>query len=470
MASVSALGVGSNLQLGSLLDDLTKAEQGRLTPLTIQQSSYKAKLTAWSIVQSSVQKVQSAAEALAKAQNIATTKVASTNTAFTATIDASASASNYSIEVTQLAQAQSLVSGQFDSKDTAQGGTVTGGATRTLTFTQKGQEEPFSVTLGDDQTSLTAIRDAVNKQQGSVSASIIKADDNSYYLSFTSRDTGEDNAMTVTVANDPTLASKLNYSPDAQQPNGMKETVAAKDALLKINDIEIKRSSNTITDAPEGVTLNLTQTNVGKPEPLTVIKDTAPMKDAIQAFVDAYNSLQTTIDSQTKYTATEKGSNTQDSSNGDLIGDGTLRNIQTQLRAMLSTPQSGDIVTLSSLGVSQDITGKLTVDDEKLDKALSEKPASVNAFFTGDGEETGFGVVANKLLTGFLASDGAIQNATNGIDKSLKNIDEKISSTNISINNTIERYKKQFTQLDTLVNKLTNTGNYLAQQFSAMNS
>lgn len=470
MASVSALGVGSNLQLGDLLDDLTKAEQGRLSPLTTQQSSYKAKLTAWSVVQSSVQKVQGAAEALSKAQNIATTKVTSTNTAFAATIDANASASNYSVEVTQLAQAQSLVSDKFTSKDVAQGGTRPEGTTRTLTFTQPGKKEPLTVTLNDDQTSLTAIRDAVNKQQGSVSASIIQADDKSYYLSFTARDTGEENAMTVTVENDSELASKLNYSPSGTASTGMKETVTAKDAILRINDIEIKRSSNTITGAPEGVTLNLTQTNVGKPEQLTVTKDTTPMKDAIQAFVDAYNSLQTTISSQTKYTAADKGSATQSGSNGDLLGDGTLRSIQTQLRSMLSAPQDGDIGNLASLGITQDITGKLTVDSSKLDKALNDKPASVTTFFVGDGKETGFGVKTNKLLTSFLATDGAIKSATNGIDKSLKNIDESIKSTNISINNTIERYKKQFTQLDSLVNKLNNTGNYLTQQFAAMSS
>lgn len=470
MASVSALGVGSNLQLGDLLDDLTKAEQGRLTPLTTQQSSYKAKLTAWSVVQSAVQKVQSAAEALSKSEKIATTKVTSTNTAFTATIDATAAASNYSVEVSQLAQAQSLVSGKFDSKDTAQGGTRPEGTSRTLTFTQEGQKEPLTVTLNDDQTSLTAIRDAVNKQQGSVSASIIKADDDAYYLSFTARDTGEANAMTVTVENDATLAGKLNYSAGSSQTSGMKETVIAKDAMLKINDIDIKRSSNTITDAPEGVTLNLTQTNVGKPEQLTIAKDIAPMKDAVKAFVDAYNSLQTTIDSQTKYTAVDANSGAQNSSNGDLIGDGSLRGIQTQLRSMMSASQNGEFGNLASLGITQDITGRLAIDNTELDKALNEKPGSVTAFFVGDGKETGFGVQTNKLLTSVLASDGAIKNATNGIDKTLKNIDEKIRTTNVSINSVIERYKKQFTELDKMVNQLTNTGNYLTKQFEAMSS
>ncbi|MCS3431505.1 flagellar filament capping protein FliD [Klebsiella sp. BIGb0407] len=475
MASVSSLGVGSNLKLGDLLDDLTKAEQGRLTPLTTQQSSYKAKLTAWSVVQSSVQKVQSAAEALSKAQNIATTKVTSTNKAFTATIDANANAaaSNYSVEVTQLAQAQSLVSGKFDSKDAALS-TVksTAAEPRTLVFTQGtgDDQKTMKVSLSDDQTSLTAIRDAVNKQQGGVTASIIQADDNSFHLSFTARDTGEKNAMTIAVTGDDELQAKIGYD-KAASTNGMEQKVAAKNAELKINDIAITRSSNTITGAPEGITLNLTAvTEADKAETLTVTKDTAPMKAAVKTFVDAYNSLQTTIDSQTKYTQADKDSTTQNSSNGDLLGDGTLRGIQTQIRSLLSSSQSGEFGNLASLGLTQDISGRLSIDDTQLDKALNEKPASVTEFFIGDGEKTGFGVQVNKLLTSVLASDGAIKNATNGIDKSLKNIDDKIKTTNVSINSVIERYKKQFTELDKMVNQLTNTGNYLTKQFEAMSS
>lgn len=469
MASVSSLGVGSNLNLGTLLDQLSASEQQRLTPLTTQQSSYKAKLTAWGVVKSSLQKVQTAADALAKANTIATTSVTSKNTAFSATVGAGVAAGNYSVEVTQLAQAQTLTSAEFSSNKDAIGGTTSNNS-RTITITQPGQKTPMTVTLTDDQTSLTGIRDAINKQQGSVTASIIKADDDSYYLSLTSKDTGETNAMTIDVTGDDTLKSKLAYDPKATSGNGLSETVKAADAKLKINDIAISRSSNTITDAPEGLTLTLTQTNVGKPEQLTVARDNTAMKTAIQGFVDAYNSLQTTIASQTKYTSVDQGSTSQDSSNGDLLGDGTLRSIQTQLRSMLTSAQPTDYATLSSMGITQDINGKLQVDSTKLDKALTDKPGSITTFFAGDGKTTGFGVETNKLLTDFLASDGAVQSATDGINSSLKKLQTQIDTTTKSINDTIARYKTQFTQLDTLVNKLNNTGNYLTQQFTAMSS
>ena len=470
MASVSSLGVGSNLDLSALLDKLNAAEQQRLTPLTTQQTSYKAQLTAWGVVKSALQKVQTASDALVKADKIATTAVTSKNTAFSATVDGGVPAGNYTVEVLKMAQSQTLTSQEFSSSKDKIGGT-TGSDSRTITISQPGQKEPMTVTLTDDQTSLTGIRDAINKQNGSVTATIIKADDDSYYLSLTSKETGVSNAMTVTVTGDDTLKQKLAYDPSATSGNGLKQTVQASDAEVKINDITITRSSNTIKDAPEGLTLTLLkETEADKPEQLTITRDNTAMKAAIQSFVDAYNSLQTTISSQTKYTAVDQGSDSQDSSNGDLMGDGTLRNIQTRLRSMVISAQPSDYATLSSMGITQDVNGKLTVDSTKLDKALNDKPGSVTEFFVGDGEKTGFGVQTSALLKQFLADDGAVQSATDGINNSLKKLKTRIDDTTLSINNTIERYKKQFTQLDTLVNKLNNTGSYLSQQFTAMSS
>ena len=470
MASVSSLGVGSNLDLSALLDKLNAAEQQKLTPLTTQQTSYKAQLTAWGVVKSALQKVQTATDALAKADKIATTTVTSKNTAFSATVEGGVPAGNYSVEVLKMAQSQTLTSKEFSSSKDKIGGT-TASDSRAITITQPGQKEPMTVTLTDDQTSLTGIRDAINKQNGSVTATIVKADDDSYYLSLTSKETGVSNAMTVTVTGDDTLKNNLAYDPKSTSGNGLKQTVQASDAEVKINDITIKRSSNTIKDAPEGLTLTLLkESEASKPEQLTVTRDNTAMKAAIQSFVDAYNSLQTTITSQTKYTAVDQGSDNQDSSNGDLMGDGTLRNIQTRLRSMVISAQPTDYATLSSMGITQDVNGKLTVDSTKLDKALNDKPGSVTEFFVGDGEKTGFGVETSALLKQFLANDGAVQSATDGINNSLKKLKTRIDDTTLSINNTIERYKKQFTQLDTLVNKLNNTGNYLNQQFTAMSS
>lgn len=473
MASVSSLGAGTTLDLSGLMDSLTTAENARMTPLTTQQTSYKAKLTSFSILQTSLDKLKTASTALQNAGQIAGTAVASTNNSFTATLTAntSAPAGSYSINVTQLAQAQSLLSGAQSDPKAILG--TKDAANRSITIAQSGKD-PVTIPLTDDQTSLNGVRDAINAKQAGVTASVIKANDNTYYLSITANDSGTANAMTVSVQGDDALNKVVGYDATAST-NGMKVTTVAQDSKFTINnEVEITRSSNTVTDALDGLTLNLksvTSQNTGStgPETLTVTRDSTAMTKAIQNYVDAYNSLQTTIASQTAYTAVDKGATAQNTTNGALFGDGTVRTISTQLRGQISSAQpNSDYATLASLGVTQDINGKLQVDSTKLNTALTNKPNSVVQFFAGDGKTTGFGTQATTMLTKMLDSNnGTIQSAEDGINKSLKNLSDQMTKTTASINLNLANYKTQFTNLSVLVNKLTNTGSYLTQQFAS---
>ncbi|MGP9418368.1 flagellar filament capping protein FliD [Ewingella sp. AOP9-I1-14] len=474
MASVSSLGAGTSLDLNSLMDSLTKAENDRLTPLTNQQTSYKAKLTSFSILQTSLDKLKTAATALQNASQIAGTSVTSTNTSFSAALtpNASAPAGSYQINVTQLAQAQSLLSAAKSDPKAALG--TTGAANRSITIAQTGKD-PVTIPLTDDQTSLNGMRDAINAKQAGVTASVIKANDNTYYLSITANDTGVANAMTVSVSGDDALNSVVGYNPSSST-NGMKVTTAAQDAKFTINNnVEITRSSNVVSDALDGVTLTLksltsANANSSGPETLTLTQDPSAMTKAIQNYVDAYNSLQTTIASQTTYTAVDKGADSQNASNGALFGDGTVRTISTQLRGSIASSQPNtDFSTLASMGITQDVNGKLTVDSTKLNNAITKKPGSVVQFFAGDGKTTGFGTQATNMLTKMLdPTNGTVQAAEDGINKSLKNLSDQMTKTQASITLNLTNYKNQFTNLSVLVNKLTNTGSYLTQQFAAM--
>ncbi|AIN12763.1 flagellar hook-associated protein 2 [Yersinia pseudotuberculosis IP 32953] len=466
MASISALGTGSGLDLNTLLSQLSAAEQTRLTPLTTQQTSYKSKLTAYGVLQSALAKLETASTALKKADTLNSTAVSGSNSAFSATTDSAASAGTYSIEVTNLAKAQSLLSTDVPSATDKLGSSD---ATRTITIAQPGQKEPMKISLTSEQTSLTGIRDAINKQEGSVNASIMKADDNTYYLALTSKDTGTQSEMTISVAGDETLNNFLNYTPSSTGGSGaLTQKVKAEDATLSVNGVSITRQSNTITDAPQGVTINLKAvTKEGAPEQLTIVRDNTATKAAIQSFVDAYNSLQTTFGSLTKYTVVETGQD-QSTSNGALVGDGTLRSIQTQLKSQLASSQSGDLKTLASIGITQDLDGKLVIDADKLNTALTDKPNSVTAFFVGDGETTGFATQTEKLLNTALDTTlGTLKTATDGINTSLKNLDKQIAATTASIETAIERYKTQFTQLDKLMTSMNSTASFLTQQFES---
>lgn len=462
MASISSLGVGSGLDLNSLLAQLRTAESQRLTPIKDQETSYKAKLTGVSAVKSALDKFNTANNALAKSESfgiiagsidaITNTKVSSTNKAFTAITGSKSVAGTYNVEVKQLAQAHSLSSAVKASATDALSATDT-----TLTIAQAGGK-PLTVDIKGGETSLNGVRDAINKANGGVTASVVKAKDNEYYLMITSKKTGDKGEMTLT---------------DSGNILGtITEKVAAQSSIIIANGIEIERQSNTIDDAIEGVTLTLqTKTDAEKPETLTIDQDISGMKDAVKAWVDAYNALQDTIGTQTKYTEVKAGEN-QSATNGSLLGDSTLQGIQARLKSQLTTVQesSGEFRILADLGITQNPkTGKLVVSDTKLEKALKEEPGKVQAFFVGDSDKTGFATQTRTYLKEVLdTTEGIIKTKEDGINKTLKSLDTRQKQVSDSIEQTIARYQKQFTELDKAMSGMNSTVNQLSSMFAKL--
>lgn len=470
MASISTLGVGSGLDLSTILDNLTTAEKASLKPITTQQSAYTAKLSAYGTLSSALTAFQTANTALNSADLFsATTATSTSSTAFSATTSAGAIAGKYNISVTQLAQAQTLTSGIQTSNTTALGSSD---ASRTLSI-KLADGTSKDITLTSDQTSLTGMRDAINGAGAGVSASIIKVADGEYRLSLTASKTGEANAVSsVTVTGDDTLQGIVGFDAtksDADNPLDL--SVKAQDAELTVNNVAITSSTNTISDALEGITLNLSDVTSGN-QSLTITQDSSKASTAISNFVDAYNNLLDQFNALTKYTAVDTGSDTQDSSNGALLGDSTLRSIQTQIKSLLTNNTSSSAYkTLAQIGVTSDpTTGELTLDADKLKTELTKDPSGIKEMIVGDGKTTGITTKLATNLTSWLSSTGSIQSAKDGVSKTLNTLTEQYNSTNTRINNLIARYKAQFTQLDVTMNSLNSTSDYLTQQFENMTS
>lgn len=468
MASFTSLGVGSNLPLDTLLSNLTIAEKGRLTPITQQQSSFSARLTAFGTLKSSLEKFQTANTTLNDANLFKSTTAVSNSTDLTVSTTAGAAAGTYKINVTELAQAQSIrTTSEVSDTKAAQGDDS---ATRTLVIKQDGKEKPVEIKLTKEQTSLEGMRDAINNANGGVSASIVKVKDNDYQLVLTSSETGLSNKMSISVSGDEKLNQFISFNNPDVTGNNVEQIVEAKDAELTVNGINIVRSSNTITDAPQGVTLNLTKKV--SDVTVTVSKSNDKSTAAIKGWVDAYNSLVDTIGSLTKYTAVDAGAEAQSTTNGALLGDGAVRTIQTGIRGQFSAGvNDGKFQTLTQMGITQDATtGKLKIDDDKLKKALTDNSVDVQQLLVGDGKETGITTKISTLVKGYLADDGIIDSAQDSINSTLKKLTKQYLSVSASIDDTIARYQKQFTQLDTMMSKLNNTSSYLSSQFEAMSS
>ncbi|NNS67624.1 flagellar filament capping protein FliD [Escherichia coli] len=456
MASISSLGVGSGLDLSSILDSLTAAQKATLTPISNQQSSFTAKLSAYGTLKSALTTFQTANTALSKADLFSATSTTSSTTAFSATTAGNAIAGKYTISVTHLAQAQTLTT------RTTRDDTKTAIATSDskLTIQQGGDKDPITIDISAANSSLSGIRDAINNAKAGVSASIINVGNGEYRLSVTSNDTGLDNAMTLSVSGDDALQSFMGYDASASS-NGMEVSVAAQNAQLTVNNVAIENSSNTISDALENITLNLNDVT------LTITQDTSKAQTAIKDWVNAYNSLIDTFSSLTKYTAVDAGADSQSSSNGALLGDSTLRTIQTQLKSMLSnTVSSSSYKTLAQIGITTDPSdGKLELDADKLTAALKKDASGVGALIVGDGKKTGITTTIGSNLTSWLSTTGIIKAATDGVSKTLNKLTKDYNAASDRIDAQVARYKEQFTQLDVLMTSLNSTSSYLTQQF-----
>ncbi|QGH63200.1 flagellar filament capping protein FliD [Serratia proteamaculans] len=464
MASISSLGIGSGLDLNGLLDKLTKAEQQRLTPYTTQQTSYNAQLTAYGTLKGSLEKFDNLSKELAKPTFFNNT-TASKHDQFAITTTDKAVAGNYIVEVQKLAQPQTLTTQASITNQTEKLGTP-GSSDRSITITAGNPQKEVKIPLSDDQTSLVEMRDAINNAKAGVNASIMRVGDNDYQLAISSTTTGEKNTVSVQVNNDDKLGAILNYDATAKS-NAMKQTVAGQDAEVLVNGTKIKRSTNSIADALQGVTIELkTTTKKDEPQNLVISTDKSGTADKIKDWVDNYNSLLDTFNSLTKYTPVKTGE-VQNAKNGALLGDNTLRGIQSSIKSALSGAQDNpELKGLGNLGITTNTkTGKLEIDSTKLNKAIDEKPEQVANFFAGNGKDTGMATEIHNEIQSYIKAGGIIENSTKSINTSLDRLNSKITTVTASIQNTIDRYKQQFVQLDTMMSKLGSTGNYLTQQF-----
>lgn len=444
MASISSLGVGSGLDLSGLLDQLDSAERLKLQPVTKQKKAQQAKLSAYGRLESALTKVQDAAKKLGDSKTFQAVTSSITGTGVTAAAKSDAVAGRYEIAVTNLAQAQSLASVGLADRTTD-----LGAGTLTITQGSGATQKTLTVTLDANASSLEDLRDAINKQNGGVSASIVNdGSATPHRLVLTAKDTGTDARMTVTGD----YGGVLNLS----------EKVEARNAALKVNGIDISSQSNMVEGAVQGVSLSLSE--AGGSHVLTVARDSAAIKSAVTGFVDAWNSLQGTVSSLTAYNADTQVA-------GDLLGDATLRGVHSQLRNVLTASLGeGALTRLADVGIELELKGTLKLDGSKLDGLISGDLMSVSGFFAGVGTADGLADKLSSTLETVLKDGGALDTVSKGVEGRIKSLDERYARMEESISATVERYRKQFTQLDLMLSEMNATTSYLTQQFDALNA
>lgn len=258
------------------------------------------------------------------------------------------------------------------------GGSFLGGG-----FSQDATQPSGSVLIDSSNNTLQGVADAINKANLGVTATIISdGSATPYHLVLTSKQTGENAAMKISLSGDGSnppdaaLNSLLGYDPAGSQ--SMQQTTAAQDTKLTVNGIAVSSHSSTVSEAVQGVSMTVSQ--VGSTT-LNVARDTGTVKTNLNAFVKAYNDLNGALKKLTAYDPETKKA-------GPLQGDGTAQSVQAQLRRMLGseiTGLSGSLKNLGQVGISFDKDGTLNLDESKLSKAIDSNFADIAGLFTAIG-------------------------------------------------------------------------------------
>lgn len=468
MASISALGIGSGLDLNGLLDQLNSAERGKLAPITQQKKVVQARISAYGRMQSALASFRDAAAKLADPAHFRQVSSSVSGSAVTATSSTDAVAGRYDVEVTYLARAQSLATAGFAASDAD-----LGAGTLTIDVGEGEGAKTLSIALSADKSSLADIRDAINAENAGVTASLVNdgsAEPWRLVLSTTATGTA---AAVNTVAfshdgGDVALETKFafdgaTYDPLNPPAGAASETVAARDASFKVNGVAISSGSNTVENAIQGVKLNLAEAGTAT---VTVSRNESGVKDGVDNFVKAYNSLHSALRGLSSFDA-ESGSA------GILLGDSTLRSVQSQLRREITAMGgAGDVRMLSDLGIRVQLDGSLKAEGTTLADKIAADPAAVSAFFAGTEADASTGLAARleARIKPMLDSGGLFDNATKVQKAQVKSLDQRYARMEDGIEATIARYREQFRQLDSMVASMNQTSGYLTQQFDNLNA
>lgn len=466
------------------IDSLIAAQSGKLTQYNNQKESLTKEKTVWSDIQTRLTNLNTKMDTLMDPKSFFSKKTTSSDeTKLAVTAETNAVPGQYEITVDRLATASRLTSGQI--LTTGQTNTTALGFEGTFKLSSQdtseiGSSDPKTLKQVDITIANTdSLKDVITKINAQTKDSGISATIIDGRLSLTDAQLG-DRTIAVTSATD--LADKMAWNPAAA--GTAKATLAAgTSAKVTVNNtITLERNSNTITDAIEGMTLNLKATTAS-PVSVYVADDTENTLKVVKDFIEQYNSTVSFITEKLSVGNPSSESNVA----GALSGDSTLLRLQSSLRQMLtggveiqktapSAKQEYDFI--GSLGISVDRFGKASIDETKLKEIIKNDPDRVAGFFsrsiTVDGttekKKVGLAEKLQTVVNSFVDSkDGMITAKNKTYDKAMDDIAKKIEAFNVRMEAQRARYVKTFTALDTAMMQAESQMSYLSSQLTSSN-
>ncbi|MDD0843872.1 flagellar filament capping protein FliD [Pseudomonas sp. Gutcm_11s] len=359
---------------------------------------------------------------------------------------------------------------------------IAGGATTTF------QAGDLSINAGDvnlnvsipDGFTLEDVRDMINingNSQGisaaiqtdSSGARLVLSSTNGSSLTTSVTSSGGSVGSTALTALNPATGAVATSSGPNSTSGAAGVISQAKSAVLFVDGLKVVSDSNSVTTAIDGVTLNLVSAQsesdilAGKTVDITVGVDKATVKTNLQKFVDAYNSLMTTVG---QLTAVVPMGEDEAPVAGALVGDATTRGLVSGLRSeLVKMAGSGGIQALAQLGITTQKDGTLKIDDTTFSAALDSDFDKVAEYLAGDNGLMGR-LEAN--VNNYLKSDGILDQRTKALQSTLTNIDDQREALDLRIAKVQERLVAQYTAMDQLVSTLQRTSESLTNQLASL--
>lgn len=445
MPSITAPGIGSGIDVQSIVSQLMAIERQPLQRLQFKQNQLEAQISAYGQLSSTLSTFQTAMDDLGSFEAL---KVFNTKTSNADVIDLTATSSadlgTFSLEVVRLAEQHKMSSSEILNTDTF------GGSAGDALMIQVGSDIADVITV-DMSTAMTLqdIRTAINDDVDNpgVQATVINGDNGNQKLIFTSDNSGEDNALTLSYGGSITAAS-LNMT----TLNDIAGDTSLLNSEFVVDGYTITRSSNNVGDVISGVTLDFVSADPGNSHTIEIERDLESVEASVQAFADAFNELRSAI---------------RGFRSGQLEADSSLLSIERRVFSVLNTPATGGTYSvLSDIGLSMQKDGNMTLSNNNLQAALQTDFDGVAELFASDTQ--GFAKRLADLADSLLASDGMLESRTDGLEARVNDLVERQITFERNLTAVESRYRAQFSALDALVGQLQGTGNFLTSQLAQL--
>lgn len=466
---ISSPGIGSGLDVNSIVTQLVSIEKQPLTALKTKAAGLQSQVSTYAAIKSQVSALGDAATALSTASDWGVFRATSTNaSAATISTTSSATATSLSLEISTLARAQTAASRSLATDGTlgvaGDVGTlsIALGSWATGSFVDDGSL-PVSVSInGDDK--LSTIASKINASSAGVTATVMRTGTQER-LVLRSSTTGEEAGFSVSASGFSGLDS-LSFNAlnnPTGSTTGMELGQTGLNAVAKLNGLQFESATNTLTDVVPGVTIALNQITTS-PIEITVSQDLEALQKKIQTFADAYTALNKTITDALRYV--------QGGASGPLQGDSTTMGLQRVLSSVLGSSSTGSTFShLTEVGLQRQKDGSLKVDTTKLATAMKDLP-NVQKLFTqnnGDTVTNGFGLKFKDFASGLIASTGTITTKAAALQGAItRNTDEQ-DKVNARAARIETQLRKQYSDLDSRLVNLQGLNSYVTAQLAQWN-